>query len=33
MSFVLGLIVYALVLGRLDLKLPWPGRSVRGGQA
>jgi hypothetical protein len=33
MSFVLGLIVYALVLGRLDLKLPWPGRAARGGRS
>jgi hypothetical protein len=24
MSFILGLIVYVVVLGRMDSRLPWP---------
>ncbi len=33
MSFVLGLIMYVVVLGRLDLRLPWAGRSARGARS
>ena len=33
MSFVLGLIVYVVVLGRLDRRLPWPEASTRGARS
>jgi hypothetical protein len=33
MSFILGLIVYAIMLGRLDAKLPWPAPDARGGRS
>jgi hypothetical protein len=33
MSFVLGLIVYVIVLGRLDRRLPWVGREARGARS
>lgn len=34
MSFVLGLILFVVVVGRLDARLPWPSaRAERPGAA
>jgi hypothetical protein len=30
MSFILGLIVYVVVLGRIDARLPWPASRCGG---
>jgi hypothetical protein len=29
MSFLLGLLLFVVVLGVIDARLPWPGRSQR----
>lgn len=29
MSFVLGLLLFVVVIGRMDAKLPWPASSPR----
>jgi len=32
MSFVLGVIVYVVVIGILDARLPWPSSSTEAGR-
>jgi hypothetical protein len=31
MSFILGVILFVVVIGILDARLPWPTPSTRGG--
>jgi hypothetical protein len=33
MSFILGVILFVVVIGILDARLPWPGRGAGGARS